>query len=281
MSKKYSPKAVREIEAAAKPRVLLNVCTHGTERVGLRVAKDIEKLTLLKGTLVVNVANERALELKKRYVSADLNRVFPGKQKGNHEEELAYAMTPFVRSFDIVVDIHSTETGLNSTLITTKMNTRLRELINTVGPKRVVVMKATKNNALISNAKLGIAFEYGRDGSRRTRIETTVGVKRLLGALGMIKVKTTTNNSVEFFTAYGTTPKPMGAVPNLKIRNFQYVPVGTVLGYEKGTLKPIFAKNSFYPVLYGKNSYKSIFGFEAQKEELVSATKLKKELKRS
>jgi succinylglutamate desuccinylase len=268
MVDKYSKKNIEKIKESPSPKILLNVCTHGSERVGLKIAKALKDLKPLRGTLVINVANELAVAKKKRFIDEDLNRVFPGKKTGNHEQKLAYAMKPFVEAFDVVLDIHSTETDLRSALIVTDYSREVKPLLKAISPKRVIFMTATKSNTLISSAKIGIGFEYGNDKSEKTYTETVKGIEQLLGFFNMINVskKRKAKHIVEFFEADSIVPKPDGFEVVSSITNFKMVKKGTIIGHNSKTKENIFAEKDFYPILFGKNSYKTMFGFSAKKK---------------
>jgi succinylglutamate desuccinylase len=162
-------------------KVVLNILTHGNETVGLKVAKEIQKLKIKKGELVVHKANELAYKQKKRFIDQDLNRSFPGNPKGNHEERLAVKILPRIALADVVIDIHSTTSGLKDALIVTRVTKAVREYVEVISPKYLLYMRATRNNALISQAKVGIAFEYGSNSDKDALKE----IKRLLAHLGI------------------------------------------------------------------------------------------------
>lgn len=278
MNNIYSQRSIQKIRRGSSPRVLLNVCTHGSERVGLKVAKYFSKLTIENGTLIINIANIKAVKMRKRFIDRDLNRVFPGKKNGNHEEKLAYRMVNFIRIFDLVIDVHSTETGVDSTLIVTHYESALKPLLKAIAPKRVVFMSATKSNALISQARQGIAFEYGKDKDPKTYNETVRGVSRALLHLGLISRATlskkrrevciVSNRKTDFFEAHSVLEKPEGFIVKSSIKNFTLLKKGALIGHNPSTGFKLRAKESFYPVLFGNNSYKSIFGFIAKKRRL-------------
>lgn len=278
MDNAYSQRSIKKIRGGNSPRVLLNVCTHGSERVGLKVAAYFSKLKIENGTLIINIANTEAVKMQKRFIDSDLNRVFPGKKNGNHEERLAHQMVNFIRTFDLVVDVHSTETGVDSTLIVTHYESALKPLLRAIAPKRVVFMSATKSNALISQARQGIAFEYGKDKDPKTYKETVRGISRVLLHLGLISIKTllkkgrevgvVSNRNTDFFEAHSALEKPEGFVVEKGIKNFALLRKGTLVGHNPSTGSKLRAAKSFYPVLFGNNSYKSIFGFIAKKRRL-------------
>ena len=269
MLNKYSKKNIEKIKKSPAPRVLLNVCTHGTERVGLKVAKYYKDLSPLKGTFVINIANEAAVRAKKRFLHEDLNRIFPGESKGNSEQRLAHAMKPFIESFDVVIDVHSTETGLKSALIVTDYSQAVKPLLVAISPKRVIHMKATKSNALISFAKIGIGFEYGKDKSKQTYTDTVKGINNLLKHYKMLASLRPNKNRkiIDFFEANNVVLKPEGFQVAQGVKNFVLLKKGSLVGVNKKTNEKIFATKDFYPILFGKNSYKTVFGFSAQKKK--------------
>jgi succinylglutamate desuccinylase len=265
---KYSLMNIKKIKESPSPRILLNACTHGSERVGLHVIKYFKKIKILRGTLVINIANEQAVKSKKRFIGSDLNRVFPGKSNGNYEERLAYQMKPFIEPFDVVIDIHSTESGVSSSLIITKLSRQTKEVIKAVEPEKVLYMntKPRTPHALISSAKVGVAFEYGKDKDKKTYTETVQGINRLLQHYQMIKSGVIKKNrrKTEFYEIYEKEEKSSGFEISPSIKNFHLVKKGELIGANKKGEK-IYAKESFYPVLFGKNTYKTIFGFKARK----------------
>lgn len=241
-------------------KILLNIATHRDETIGHAVAEEIEKLKITKGEVVIHVANEKAYRLGKRFIDQDLNRSFPGDVNGNHEQRLAAKILPIVKSADFVIDIHSTTSELEDALIVTNLNKKTKELIGVIGPKYLLYMKVTKNNALISNAKIGIAFEYGKDKDIKTIKKTAQGIEKLLSHLGVVskKIKTSKNNT-KYFEVYETAQKPKGAKLLKNIKNYKLIKKGevyAVLGKDK-----FIAKEDFYPILFGEKKYEDIFGF--------------------
>lgn len=245
-------------------KILLNIATHGDETIGHSVAKEIQKLKITKGEVIVHVANEKAYKLKKRFVDQDLNRSFPGDTHGNHEQKLAAEILPRIKEADLVIDIHSTTSQLKDALIVTKLDKKTRKLVEVINPRYLLYMKVTKNNALISNAKIGIAFEYGKDKDPRAINKTTLDIKKLLSHLGMIDKKFKTSQfQTDFFEVYTTAPKPNGAKLMKSVKNYKLIKKGYV--YAVFGKEQIVAKNDFYPILFGEKKYEDIFGFMARK----------------
>lgn len=255
-------------------KILLNVCTHGDELVGLRVADHFAKSPLVqKEILTIHVANKEAVKAGKRFIDKDLNRVFPGDPHGCHEERLAHSLVPFIEGFDFVMDVHSTNTGVTSAVMLNEFSGDILSIVQAIAPKRALVMSATKSRALISAAKLAIAFECGKDSDPETYEETVRGIERCLAHFGLFE-KTmcaeadTKKDETVFLEAFKTVPKPEGFVVSGEINNFELITRGTLIGMNPETGESVFAEDDFYPILFGKNTYKDIFGFAGRRVRL-------------
>jgi succinylglutamate desuccinylase len=245
-------------------KIILNILTHGDEKIGLKVAKEIEKLNIDKNILSVQVANRRAFESRKRFIDQDLNRSFPGRKDGNHEEQIAYRLLPVIKSADVVIDIHSTKSELKDALIVTKLDKNTYRYIKVIQPKYVLVMNATKNNALISQAKIGIAFEYGKDNNSNTLKNIVTDIKKLFKHLGLINVRFHRRNRItKYFNVFSKVHKPKGYKLLKKIKNYKLVHKGEAFARRGDDY--LIAEEDFYPILFGERNYKDYFGFRGKR----------------
>jgi len=245
-------------------KIVLNIATHGDEQVGFKVAKEVSKLNLPQGGIIVQVANKKAADIKQRFIEQDLNRSFPGKKNGKYEERLAYKLSAKIRSADIVIDVHSTTSDLKDALIVTKLDNKTLQYVKAIQPKYLLLMNATKSNALISQAKVGIAFEYGKDNDSETCKKTVMGIKRLLKCLELIELKIPKANvTTKYFDVIATVPKPDGYFLTNAIKNYKLIKKGTAYATNGDT--QLFAEEDFYPVLFGEKKYIDYFGFMAKK----------------
>lgn len=93
------------------PAVLVVGGIHGNEPAGSLAAKKFCDVDLLKGTLiVVPRANETALQQNIRTLpeTGDLNRSYPGKEKGTPAEQLTYGIVKLMKDnkVELVLDLH-------------------------------------------------------------------------------------------------------------------------------------------------------------------------------
>jgi succinylglutamate desuccinylase len=244
-------------------KILLNILTHGDEQIGLRVAREIRKLKIAPKTLTIHVANKKAYLARKRYIDQDLNRSFPGKKQGNHEERLAYKLSRLVKKFDLVIDIHSTKSDLKDALIVTKLDAETLRCVKVISPKYLLLMRATTNNALISNAKIGLAFEYGKDNNLAAAKKVVRDLGRLFVSLGIITVlQKSRSGPTQYFEVLKAAKKPKGYRLLKTIKNYKLVHKGDV--YARSGKNVLTAEEDFYPILFGDNTYQEYFGFKAK-----------------
>ncbi len=246
-------------------KILLNILTHGDETVGTQVAGIITERyqSLLGNGLDIEVANERAYQEGKRHISDDLNRVFPGKQDGSYEERRAYILAPMIGSYELVIDVHATESGAEDIVIVTKLDADTKKVLRHLAPRYVLFMNMKPDTSLISVARVGIAFEMGNNADERTSQKTIKGIESLLSYADLIPHKESLGFTPEYFEVTSSVPKPPGARLKSHVLNFQLIKRGEIFA-EKSDGAPIVADRDFYPVIFGSTNYETIFGFAAQ-----------------
>lgn len=245
-------------------KIILNILTHGDERIGLKVAKEIQKININRNTLTVQIANSKAFKLRKRFIDQDLNRSFPGKKAGNYEEKLACKLSAAIKSADLVLDIHSTRSELKDAIIVTKLDSETLKYIKAIQPKYVLIMDATKNNALISQAKIGIAFEYGKDNDPDVLKKIVSDIKRLFCHIGLIDIKLRKRRrATHYFNVMSEVTKQKGYKLLKKIKNYKLVRKGEA--FATNGKDYLVAEDNFYPILFGESNYKDIFGFKSKR----------------
>ncbi len=245
-------------------KILLNILTHGDELAGLKVADTIRVLypEIIGHGLDIQIANERAFRSSKRYIDKDLNRVFPGNPTGCYEEIIANELRSIISSYDLVVDVHSTESGSSDIVIVTKFDSNTKETLRALSPKYVLFMNILPDRSLISCARLGIAFEMGSDKAESTVTNTVKGIEFLLFQSKLIGRKEPFGLETKYFEVFGQISKSPGSLLEAEIKNFAPISKGQMFA-RTADGSPIFAEFDFYPVIFGNNNYETIFGFAA------------------
>ncbi len=244
-------------------KILLNILTHGDETIGLSVVRKIKKLRINPKYLTFQLANKKAYTLKRRYLDQDLNRAFPGKKNGNSEQRLAASLLPKIKEADIVLDIHSTKSELKDAIIVTKLDEKTKNIIKIINPKYVLIMRATKKRTLISHAKIGIAFEYGKNNDQKIINAIVRDIVKLCYYFNLSTIKnppvSKKQNRTRAFLVSSEVKKTRDDILLPNIRNYKIVRKGQAYAIREG--EKISPKEDFYPILFGQNNYETIFGF--------------------
>lgn len=233
--------------------------------IGMKVSDAICVLypDILGNGLDIQIANEQAFRLKKRFVEKDLNRVFPGNPNGFYEEKLAYELKSILNKYELVIDVHSTESGSEDMVIVTKFDDPTKKILHVLSPKYVLYMNMQPDSSLISSARIGIAFEMGSDKDELTITKTIKGIECLLSHSGLIEHKESFGYPTKYFEVFNQVHKPAGAVLESNIKNFTIIHKDQIFA-RLANGNPISAGFDFYPVIFGNTNYETIFGFMAR-----------------
>ena len=254
-------------------KILIIASTHGHERIGLKIISELQKLGIDKNLLDFEIGNPKASEQNIPFVESDLNRSFPGKESGTYEEMRAFELSPKIKQAELVIDIHSTNTtdlSDKSILIVTSYNENTREIIDIIKPPKVLHMKYKGNNALISQAKIGIAFEYGKDTSIDVLNATLHDIANVFIHFKIIETNPYINAKqdieTEIFEVYDVFKKSFMGPYKLsnEIINFKLIKKGDLVCNTE-TNESILTDEDFVPILFGKNRYTEILGFKARR----------------
>jgi succinylglutamate desuccinylase len=224
-------------------------CLHGTEPYGLEV---VNRLPVF---FPFFIGNEKALKENKRFIDTDLNRSFPGKENGNHEEKIAYELVSKLNSFDYIIDLHSSSNNSPIFGIITKPNCQKIDFAKQLGLSKLVIMKDSfaSGKALIDFVKCGISIEVGPHKRERNVNEALELIYNFIN-------KKTRNEDLEIFEVFDIIKKEADSI---KIRNFEFVKKGEIIA--KSEDKEQIALFDFIPILVGEDSYNEILCLAAKK----------------
>lgn len=181
------------------PTAFVTAAVHGDEINGVDIVRrlifdvDHEKLS---GTLIaIPVVNIPGFLAQSRYLPyhRDLNRYFPGRQRGNNAERIAWKLfREVVLKCDFGIDLHTAALGrLNLPQIRGEMSQhRIRSLARAFGATVLVDQKGVKGSLRRAATDAGvptILFEAGETGrfSRRVSLAGLQGVLNVLTEMGM------------------------------------------------------------------------------------------------
>ncbi|MAG40159.1 hypothetical protein CMI41_04290 [Candidatus Pacearchaeota archaeon] len=213
-------------------------CLHGNEKCGLEVAKSLPSIPSFLG-------NKKAFEENKRFIEADLNRVFPGKKDGNYEERAAYQLLKKLKDRKYVIDIHSSSNKCPLFGIITSPNREKIEFAKKLGLKRLVIMPPSfaKKRALIDFVEIGISLEIGPHNRQEN-------VTEILGKIQNFVEGQTCLDEMEIFEVFDVIRR---SETDLNLENFDFVERDSVKDY------------GFTAVLVNEDSYGDILCLAARR----------------
>ncbi len=251
-----------------KPLVSIVGCLHGDEVIGKKVIDELKKVDLLKGSLKLIIANEKAMQKKQRMITKDLNRSFPGKKNGNYEERLAYCISKEIEDSDIVIDIHATTSDFDRIVIVTNLQKTTKNLLRLVPCKNVALIRKNVfgGGEMIRFAKIGLAIEYGPDKKGANYRKALLEIMTVLKNLGMIKGPVILHDKKELYTVGVSYKVPLLFETSKNVKNFKLIKKDATIGCSAG--KKIRSNKEFYPIFVGEESYKGILAITASKSKL-------------
>lgn len=220
------------------PVAAVVACVHGDESLGMAVLQTLCSIELNAGTLLLVVANDLAYHRATRFVDCDLNRCFPGKSLGLHEEVLAHNLRGLLAPCDYVVDIHTTTAKTEPFTIVRKRS--LSGMMSALGLKHSVFIPTNVigKTSLIDYVKNGFSIEF--PATARLQVAKQA-VLSFLGNLGMISFGMNSPAECRFYEVFGALPKFVKSNPGMT--NFR---------------ECCWGSKCFFPVFYGEKSYLDI-----------------------
>jgi hypothetical protein len=162
------------------------------------------------------IANKVAMKLGRRYVDSDLNRVFPGKEDGDHEERLAYSLSRELLRYDHVIDLHTTTAETDDFIITVDEENAVADAVPLA---RHVVMgpRIAHGKALIDHVRCGASVEFSERASTE-RIHRVLQIALENLSKGRKVSKTT-------YLAYGVETRDIADIRNFKEHEEGFIPI--------------------------------------------------------
>ncbi|MBU4142367.1 succinylglutamate desuccinylase/aspartoacylase family protein [Patescibacteria group bacterium] len=251
-----------------KIKVAIVGCVHGDEVIGKKIINELKDLKFKKGSLGFFIANQPALSKNKRFIKQDLNRSFPGNINGVAEEKIAYSLKNKLNKFDVVIDIHATNSNIDKLAIVTRFDSKIKNLLKLIPANKVALIR--KNNfggkALINYVKLGISLEYGPNKSGKNYKKCLKDIKIILTNLELLPGRKNIFKSKELYTVSGSYEVSNNFRPTNCLKDFQLIKKGQFIG--QINQKKIKATKSFYPIFLGKGRYKKTLALTAKKERI-------------
>lgn len=250
---------------SGKPSLAIVTCVHGDEIVGRRIYNYLKKKKISQGSVLLLLANLKAMQRKRRFIRQDLNRSFPGRKKGVFEERLAAEILEQIRHCEYVLDIHATNSNIDALSIVTKKSRKLDYFLSKINVHKVAMInkKIFGGKEMISHVSAGVSLEYGPDKSGRNFKKIVSDINDILIRMKYIKGSAPKISKKSRYAVIGTFSVKKGFVQNKALDDFKKIKKGDCVGTVGK--KKLFSPGDFYPLFLGKGRYKKTLCLMAKK----------------
>lgn len=238
-------------------KILFICATHGDEKFSIPVLKKLETLfNKEEYSYSWIIGNPRALKKNVRFTDVDLNRSAPGDPKSpNYEERRAADILSLAQNYDLVIDIHGTDSACGVVKIIPYPTSKNIKLAQAIPLKRNVIWYEESSQIkgpIVQHTKIpAIEIECGPKNSPAVSEKLKETLKLIL----------TSNKAGTFFTDDENPPQEFYNVYGLKrgktsedVKDFEII-------REKG--------ESYYPFL-SSNQYQGIICYKLKKLESLA-----------
>ncbi|WP_121744627.1 M14 family metallopeptidase [Natronorubrum halophilum] len=251
------------------PELAVVAGIHGDEPCGVRaVERLLDERPTVERPVKLIVANEEALERQVRFVDEDLNRAFPGAPDvATHEGQLAARLVDELEDC-LTFSMHSTQSHAEPFAIVNNVT----ETAKTVVPQLpVAAMVETSNFAegrLFSEVET-IEVECGMQGSETAAQNADRLTRTFLTAVDALPGDTV-GRDLPVYRLTDVIGKEQASTYEVFVENFAVVEAGDPFAAADGETQ--VAEEPFYPVLMSPNGYRDVFGYAAEKLDVLTTT---------
>jgi predicted deacylase len=240
---------------------------HGDEPCGVRaVERLLDENPTVKRPVKLVVVNEAAIEQQVRYVDEDLNRAFPGSPTADtHEGRLANELVEELEGC-LSFSMHSTQSHAEPFAIVNEVTETATEICPQLPVQAMVETSEFAEGRLFSEIET-VEVECGLQGSETAAQNAHRLTKAFLTAVGALPGDTMPRD-LPVYRLVDRIPKGEADSYEVFVENFTEVDAGDTFAAADDETQ--VAKQSFYPVLMSSYGYRDVFGYAAEKLEVVS-----------
>ena len=250
------------------PELAVVAGVHGDEPGGVRaVERLLDERPTVERPVKLIVANEEALERRVRFVDEDLNRAFPGDPDAKtHEGRLAHRLVEELEDC-LTFSMHSTQSHAEPFAIVNGISETAREIVPQLPVAAMVETSNFSEGRLFSEIDT-IEVECGLQGSETAAQNADRLTRAFLTAVGALPGDTM-RRELPVFRLTDVIRKQEADTYEVFVENFTEVDAGEAFAAADGDEQ--IADESFYPVLMSSNGYRDVFGYAAEKIDVLSA----------
>ena len=251
------------------PELALVAGVHGDEPCGVRAIERLldERPTVERPVKLV-VANEEALERRVRFVDEDLNRAFPGDPDAKtHEGRLASRLVEELEDC-LTFSMHSTQSHGEPFAIVNGVSETATELVPQLPVAAMVETSEFSEGRLFTEIDT-IEVECGLQGSETAAGNADRLSRAFLTAAGALPGDTM-RRDLPVYRLTDVIRKQEADTYEVFTDNFTRVDSGDPFAAADGDQQ--VAEEPFYPVLMSPNGYRDVFGYAAEKVDVLTAS---------
>ncbi|QCS42589.1 succinylglutamate desuccinylase/aspartoacylase family protein [Natrinema versiforme] len=248
------------------PEIAVVAGVHGDEPCGVRaVERLLDERPTVKRPVKLIVANEDALERQVRFVDEDLNRAFPGDPDAKtHEGQLAHRLVEELEGC-LTFSMHSTQSHADPFAIVNGVSETAREIVPQL-PVSAMVETSNFAEGRLFSAVDTVEVECGLQGSETAAQNADRLTRAFLTAVGALPGDTV-RRDLPVYRLTDVIRKGQADTYEVFVENFTEVEAGDSFAAADGDEQ--VAAEPFYPVLMSPNGYRNVFGYAAEKLEVL------------
>ena len=250
------------------PEIAVVAGVHGDEPGGVRaVERLLDERPSVERPVKLVVANEKALERRVRFVDEDLNRAFPGDPDAKtHEGRLAHRLVEELEGC-LTFSMHSTQSHAEPFAIVNGISETATEIVPQLPVAAMVETSNFAEGRLFSEIET-IEVECGLQGSETAAQNADRLTRAFLTAVGALPGDAMARD-LPVFRLTDVIRKQEADTYEVFVENFTEVDAGEPFAAADGDEQ--IAEESFYPVLMSSNGYRDVFGYAAEKVDVLTA----------
>ena len=251
------------------PEIAVVAGVHGDEPCGVRAVKRLldERPTVERPVKLV-VVNEAALERQVRFVDEDLNRAFPGDSHAKtHEGRLAHELIEELEGC-LSFSMHSTQSHAEPFAIVNQVNERATSICPQLPVQAMVETSEFAEGRLFSQIET-VEVECGLQGSETAAQNALRLTRSFLTAVDALPGDTV-GRDLPVYRLVDAIPKGEADSYEVFVDNFTEIEPGDPFAAADGDMQ--VANESFYPVLMSSYGYRDVFGYAAEKLDVLSTS---------
>ncbi|WP_049921100.1 succinylglutamate desuccinylase/aspartoacylase domain-containing protein [Halopiger djelfimassiliensis] len=250
------------------PEIAVVAGIHGDEPCGVRaVERLLDERPTVERPVKLIVANEEALKRRVRFVDEDLNRAFPGDPNAEtHESRLAHELVGELEGC-LTFSMHSTQSHAEPFAIVNGVSETATEIVPQLPVTALVETSNFAEGRLFSSIET-IEVECGMQGSETAAQNADRLTRAFLTAVGALPGDTVCRE-LPIYRLTNVIRKQDADTYEVFVENFTEVESGDPFAAADGNEQ--VAEEPFYPVLMSPNGYRDVFGYAAEKVDVLSS----------